>query len=84
MSERKGDLKRRFASNLNLNKCFDRSMEVELPAHSLNFDRLTDRPTDQPTDRSTDRTDRRTHGEVLLLRIQIKSLNLLRVISLNR
>ena len=29
-------------------KCFDRSMEVKLPAFLEDYDRPTDRPTDRP------------------------------------
>ena len=40
------------------NKCFDRSMEVKLPALLGNYDRQTNRPT-------TRRTDRRAHWKSL-------------------
>ena len=41
------------------NKCPVRRMEVQLPALSENYNRLTNRPTDQPTDQ---KTDRKTNG----------------------
>ena len=34
-----------------LNKCSDRTLEVEHPSLSGNYERQTDQPTDKPTDR---------------------------------
>ena len=37
----------------NQNKCSDRNMKEQNPAHLGNYDRVTDRPTNQPTDGQT-------------------------------
>ena len=39
--------------NNNQNKCSDRNMKEQNPAHLGNYDRVTDRPTNQPTDGQT-------------------------------